>query len=82
MWYTMQAVCERIRQEMTKTSKSFKTPLTKLVGYGIISNTSALWEWLKKVFKKTFSKPLDKGEWLWYNTKAVRTKVSAAKIDH
>ena len=36
----------------------------------------------EKVFKKTFVKPLDKAERLWYNTKAVRTKASAAEIDH
>ena len=65
-----------------KSKKVFENLLTKRKRRGIINNTSALWERLKKVFKKTFSKPLDKGEWLWYNTKAVRTKVSAAEIDH
>ena len=85
MWYTMQAVrktAPETDKSLEKVEKLLKNLLTNGKGCGIISNTSALWKAVQKFLKKvekTFKKPLDKRMEMWYNTKAVRTRVNAAK---
>ncbi len=70
----MQAVREGVRQEMTNNLKKLKKHLTNLRGYGIISNTSDFWKAAEKKFQKTFPKPLDKVDKMWYNTEAVHAR--------